>query len=339
MMPLREVSVAGTPYEMGRQHGVACAGIIRRVFDARMAIVRRATGFDGTTALEAAGRYLDPVAGFCPHLIDEVRGIADGANMPFAEAFFVQVATEVGFRTEGCSALAVRGADGSWFVAQNWDVPRDVAGAQIVLRVRPDHGPASVMFTYAGVIGYMGLNERGVCHVANQLVTPDWRVGVTHYFVKRRFLEVDSVDSCLRVIDEVPISSSASYLIGDGRRAVAVEWLPSGVAVFEGDRLTHTNHILDPSLVRFERYLGALPDSPGRLSRLERLLPSNDAALQVVVSVLSDHEGHPSSICRHGGNGDLVTQASVIFEPARGVMHLAYGNPCVTPFVSYPVIA
>jgi isopenicillin-N N-acyltransferase like protein len=337
--PLLEVAVGGSPYAMGRQHGEACAALIHRVFDARMAIVRRATALTPARAVEAGLRYLDPVASRFPHLVDEVRGIADGAKMAFPEAFFIQVATEIGFRTEGCSALAVRAAGGAWFVAQNWDVPRDVAGAQIVLRVHPDDAPAAVMFTYAGVIGYMGINERGVCHVANQLVTPDWRPGVTHYFVKRRFLEVDSVEACLQVVAGVPISSSASYVIGDGRRVVALEWLPSGTATIEGDRLAHTNHILDPSLVRFERYLDALPDSPQRLSRLERLLPAGDATLPAIVSILSDHDGHPSSICRHGGHGDLVTQASVIFEPARRVMHVAYGNPCVTPFVSYPVVA
>lgn len=340
MAALPEVTVAGTHYEMGRQHGAACAPLIRRVLDARMAIVRRSTGLNAAAALEAAGRYYDPVAASCPHLIEEVRGIADGAGIQFPEAFFIQVVTEIGFRAEGCSALAVRDARGAWFVAQNWDVPRDVAGVQIVLRVRPDDGPEAMMFTYAGVIGYMGINELGVCHVANQLVTPDWRPGVTHYFVKRRFLEADSVDACLRVVGGVAISSSASYVIGDGRRAIALEWLPSGTATVEGERLAHTNHILDPSLVRFERYLGTLPDSPQRLSRLERLLGANDgAALAGIRSILSDHDGHPSSICRHGGSGDLVTQASVIFEPARRVMHLAYGNPCVTPFVSYPVVA
>jgi isopenicillin-N N-acyltransferase-like protein len=338
MAALPEVTVSGTHYEMGRQHGAACAALIRRVFEARMAIVRRATNFDAGAVVEAAGRYYDPVAASCPHLIDEVRGIADGAGMPFAEAFFIQVATEIGFRTEGCSALAVRDARGAWFVAQNWDVPRDVAGAQIVLRVRPDDAPAAIMFTYAGVVGYMGMNDRGVCHVANQLVTPDWRAGVTHYFVKRRFLEVDSVEACLRIVASVPISSSASYVIGDGRRAVAVEWLPSGYATIDGARLAHTNHILDPSLARFERYLGALPDSPQRLSRLERLL-GGGTSLAEIQAILSDHDGHPSSICRHGGAGDLVTQASVIFEPGRGLMHLAYGNPCATPFVSHPVVA
>jgi isopenicillin-N N-acyltransferase-like protein len=339
MAALPEITVAGTRYEMGRQHGAACAALIHRVFDARMAIVRRATGLDPAQAVEAGLRYLEPVASRFPAFIDEVRGIASGAGMAFPEAFFIQVATEIGFRAGGCSALAVRAASGAWFVAQNWDVPRDVAGTQIVLRVRPDDAPAAVMFTYAGVIGYMGVNEHGVCHVANQLVTPDWRTGVTHYFVKRRFLEVESVDACLRVAAEVPISSSASYVIGDGHRAVALEWLPSGIATLEGERLAHTNHILDPALVRFERYLDALPDSPHRLSRLQHLLPAGDAALATVQAILSDHDGHPSSICRHGGHGDLVTQASVIFEPGRRLMHLAYGNPCELPFVTYPVAA
>lgn len=334
---LPEVAVSGSRYAMGWQHGQACAALIRRVFDARIAIVRRATGMTPAAAVEAGLRYLDPVASRFPHFIDEVRGIADGAGMAFPEAFFIQVATEVNLRTEGCSALAVRAGDGAWFVAQNWDVPRDVAGTHIILRVRPDDGPAAVMFTYAGVIGYMGINEHGVCHVANQLVTPDWRTGVTHYFVKRRFLEVDSVEACLRVVADVPISSSASYVIGDGRRAVALEWLPSGTAIMEGESLAHTNHILDPSLVRFERYLAALPDSPQRLARLERLLSQRGVALETVRAILADHDGHPSSICRHGGHGDLVTQASMIFEPSRRLMHLAYGNPCDTAFVTYPV--
>jgi isopenicillin-N N-acyltransferase-like protein len=170
-------------------------------------------------------------------------------------------------------------------------------------------------------------------------VTPDWRVGVTHYFAKRLFLEARSVAECEVVIARLPISSSGSYVIGDAERAIVVEWLPSAAAIFDhGSRAAaHTNHILDPALAHYERYLDALPDSPDRYGRLCRLLAEGKATLPDVQRMLADHDGYPSSICRHGGHGDLYTQASVIFEPARRLMHLAYGNPCETPFATYAV--
>ncbi len=339
---LRTVSVSGSRYEMGHQHGEACADLIRRVLAGRAAIIERATGMPVARAVDAGLRYLPPVAGRFPHFIEEVRGIADGARLAFAEVFFIQVATELGFNTDGCTTLAQRVAGGDWIVAQNWDAPRDVDGSQIVLRVRPDDAPQAVMFTYAGVIGYMGINSRGVCHVSSQLLSPDWQVGVTHYWVKRRFLELDSVDACLDLVREVPISSSGSYVLGDPSRAVVVEWLPSGVGLFEGDRLAHTNHILDPSLRHLERYLDALPDSPLRLERLQQIMngapgTSTGDSLATVKTMLADHAGHPASICRHGGSQNLHTRASVIFEPATATMHLAYGNPCTTPYQTYAV--
>ncbi len=337
---LREVSVSGSRYEMGRQHGEACADVIRRVLAGRAAIIQRATGMPAAQAVDAGLRYLPPVAGRFPHFIEEVKGIADGARVAFAEAFFIQVATELGFNTEGCTTLALRAPDGHWVVAQNWDTPQDVDGMQIVLRVRPDDAPEAVMFTYAGVIGYMGINRRGVCHVASQLMSPDWRVGVTHYWVKRRFLELDSVGACLDVVREVPISSSGSYMLGDPSRAVVVEWLPSGVSVREGNHLAHTNHILDPSLRHLERYHDALPDSPIRLERLHQLIngalgSGTGDALATAKTMLADHAGHPAGICRHGGSQNLHTRASVIFEPSKATMHLAYGNPCRTPYQTY----
>lgn len=337
---LREVSVSGSRYELGRQHGEACADLIRRVLAGRAAIIQRATGMPAAQAIETGLRYLPPVASRFPHFVEEVKGIADGARVTFDEAFFIQVATELGFTDEGCTTLAWHRAGGEWVVAQNWDQPRDVQDSQIVLRVRPNDAPEAVMFTHAGVIGYMGINSRGVCHVSSQLLSPDWRVGVTHYWVKRRFLELESVDACLDLVREVPISSSGSYVLGDPSRAAVVEWLPSGVSVREGDHLAHTNHILDPSLRHLERYLDALPDSPIRLERLHQLMngalgSDTGDALATAKTMLADHAGHPAGICRHGGSQNLHTRASIIFEPSKAMMHLAYGNPCTTPYQTY----
>ena len=152
---------------------------------------------------------------------------------------------------------------------------------------------------------------------------------------KRHFLELGSVDACLAAVHGIPISSAATYILGDPARAVVVEWMPSGTAMFAGDRLGHTNHIVDPALRHLERYLPALPDSVDRLARVGELLHDTDGSLAGMQAMLSDHVGHPASICRHGGAGDLHTLASVIFEPSRRRMHVAYGTPCATPYWTY----
>jgi hypothetical protein len=57
----------------------------------------------------------------------------------------------------------------------------------LVLRVRPnDDRPAAVMFTWAGQLGYSGLNEHGVAHFANGLAGgPRGVPAIPHYSLKR----------------------------------------------------------------------------------------------------------------------------------------------------------
>jgi isopenicillin-N N-acyltransferase-like protein len=325
------VSVSGSPYQMGRQHGEAAERLIRRTLRARADLAARATGTSVDAVVRAGLRYRPLVENRFPRLVEEVRGIAAGAGITFAEAFFIQVATEVSFRAAGCSAVAIRTQAADWIVAQNWDAVPEVRGTHIVLHLRPDDRPEAVMFTYAGVVGYMGVNAHGVCHVATQLLTSDWRAGVPHYFVKRRFLELASVEECLAAARRAAISSSATYILGDGARAVGIEWCPASMATFGGERFGHTNHLVDPRLRTLERCVEQLPDTIDRLARLRTLLP-DALSLDGVRSILSDHTGYPASICRHGGAGGLHTLASVIFEPSRRRMHVAYGNPCATRY-------
>ena len=60
----------------------------------------------------------------------------------------------------------------------------------IVLHVEPDRGPAILMCTFAGLVGYPGINSLGVSFVQNALSTHDWRRdGMPHYLLKRVLLE------------------------------------------------------------------------------------------------------------------------------------------------------
>lgn len=362
MGTLREIRASGPPYELGRQHGTAVPDLIRQVAEGRWRVLTSETGEDFADATRRSLRFLPPVEEAFPRYVEEIRGLAHGAGVPFEVAFFINVATELHFDPQrpaasalvrptsprdesgapagGCSAAGRAGPEGV-VIGQNWDQPDGVRGRQIVLHLYPDDGPETLMFTHAGVIGYLGMNARGVAHVSNQLLSPGWRPGLPHYFLKRRLLEVASVDECLAIIERTPVSSAGNYVLADRTgRIVDVELAPEGYRVLDGAPChVHANHFTHPDLRPLERYLQILPDSAPRQARLEAIAPPR-ASVDSFQRLFRDHHGHPQSICRHlHGEGTLGTAASVVMDVSAGYMYVASGPPCETSYEKFTLDA
>ena len=206
------VRVSGGPYERGRQHGRACGDLIRRYPEVLLEVISvegRWRALDRASApgkredlLSRAMTFLPAMEAFAPHLVEEIRGIADGAKVSFAEALLVNVRAEVmGAASEAlCTSFALSReatADGTIFSGQNLDQHPANRDLMIVLHVEPDQGPAILMCTFAGLVGYPGINSLGVSLVQNALSTHDWRRdGMPHYLLKRVLLEQQDVRSC-----------------------------------------------------------------------------------------------------------------------------------------------
>jgi isopenicillin-N N-acyltransferase-like protein len=346
------VRVHGKPYERGYQHGAQCGDIIGRYASvlldtiageaALRALEQKGPALRREDLLARALAFLPQIEAFAPHLVEEIRGIADGARLPFAEALLCNVRAEVmGLDRAGCTSFAAgRGAtaDGSILSGQNSDQSPLNTDLQIVLHVEPDEGPACLMASFAGLVGYPGLNEAGVSFFQNALSTPTWLAGgIPHYLVKRVLLEQTSLEGCLAVFRRARLCSSANYVLTDRQSIVDVETTPDGFAVVppEGDLVTHGNHFVHPDLVAQEALLPLLPDSACRAPRLRSLLEGKVGALTLadVKAMLSDHDRRPTSICRH--EEGLVTIASIIAEPDQGRLHVAVGNPCENEYVAY----
>ena len=114
------ITVRGGPYERGVQHCSQCGDLIRRYQDVLLETVaqeaswraldtsRRLTRED---LLARAMTFLPQMEAFAPHLIEEVRGIAAGARVEFAEALLVNVRAEVmGVTSIGAGGVPVGAA-------------------------------------------------------------------------------------------------------------------------------------------------------------------------------------------------------------------------------------
>src|SRR5947209_5202482 len=151
------IDVSGSAYERGFQHGRAAADLIRRYPDVLRQLLRTEGRLrdpssepcelsDGELA-ERALRFLPYLEEFAPEQVTEIRGIADGAEVPFGMALLVNVRAEVGVfdrrspATEGCTAFAAgpnATADGGVLVGQNQDQNRLMQELVVVLRAEPD---------------------------------------------------------------------------------------------------------------------------------------------------------------------------------------------------------
>ena len=78
---------AGTPQELGRQHGAQAAEKITRHLDylcESLALTRN--------ELAARARAFEPLfARYCPHLLSELAGLAKGASITYGEALAVNI--------------------------------------------------------------------------------------------------------------------------------------------------------------------------------------------------------------------------------------------------------
>ncbi len=335
------VEVKGTAYEMGRQHGEQAGELVRKY----LIWIERLAGKPRDLLCRNAHRFLGVIERLSPKYVEEVRGLADGAGISFSEALLCQVRTQALYGGEaGCTTFALRGEatlDGNVLIGQNQEFEPEFADVAIVLRVCPADGrPRALMLTFAGQLGYSGINEFGVAHFANSLFGCELRPGVPHYPMKRAILEQKTVKDAIALLQQHNACSAANLVLADGQGEIAdVEIRPEGVAIYHDehpDMRLHSNHYVAPEFAAFED--NTVPDSPARLCRMRALVRNSwgKITVEVLKEILADHEGDPAGLCRHGAT-NWHTLFGYIAEPIRRLLHLRRGHGCIGTWATYQV--
>ena len=330
----------GSPRDLGRQHGEQASEKIRAHLD-----MMASQGRMSKEALCSRALSFRPLfEKYCPHLFDEMRGLAEGARITLAEGLAVNIRGELGHAAlEGCTTYVISRAGASnrgMLAGQNSDMTSEIPPLGYVLHLKPVNKPEILTWTFGGMIGYHGMNSAGVAHFANALGGgPEGRMGMPHYPLKRMILECDRMEQITKLFRTVPLASNGNYVVCDGHDAIldieattaGPEFLKDSGAGF----LAHTNHFVCLRYARRENFAQSWKDSFPRLDRMNSLVQGKFGSLSVgdMKSFLSDHSGYPTSICRHDGESQTV--ASLISEPGERRMHVAVGNPCQNRYVTY----
>ncbi len=372
---MKVLTLEGAPSQNGRAHGDTLRAQIQAMAAERTAGVESYFKismskfldilFEETSFYQAAERWT-------PQLVEEVRGIGEGAGLDSQSAFAWQLLDEMDWYLRQktnpaltsdpnrCSALGAYGAvSDPAIIAQNADMGKSVDGLGIILHKKyTDCGMQTLAVSIPGVLGIWGINSKavGVCMNAMDIWLNHARDGLGTIFVSGGILSQPSFTEADRFVRSVKHASGENYVIGapgiaadyEGSANQVVQYIP-----YPGAQVVfHTNHQIVNTDVELtpEREL-ALPedlrqlialgrqDTTGRFCSVEARMKSLESPLTVekVKEILSAHDDANFPVCKHKREDRQgMTNFCIIMELSDiPAFHVSSGPPCMTEFRTF----
>src|SRR5207244_7110576 len=92
--PFPLIEISGPPLQRGRQYGRQAAARIRKGASQYLAQLQ-ALSLDGAGVAALVREYLPVIERFEPAYVEEMRGIAEGASVPFEEVVLLNARTDI----------------------------------------------------------------------------------------------------------------------------------------------------------------------------------------------------------------------------------------------------
>ena len=340
------VKVSGSPIERGRQYGQQAKDLIHRVIKEYKLLFEKEANTDWETALQRASKYEEAIKNFRPDLLEEMHGIAEGAEVTFGEILTMNCRSEIMFAScdtdaDECTVIGVppeASKNGHTLLAQNWDWWTVGLGTTVLYEVEQEGFPKAIIITEAGLVGGKGLNEAGVAQSMNALSVRKGKIGVPLQVLLRGSLSCTTVPKAIDCIARANRAGCACVGLasGDGE-LVMVEYTPNDLDILlsGGDPLCHSNHWLSQKLILGNEAVNySYISTFTRLDRAVRLVRSKKKLTpKKLFKVLSDHAGHPDGICRHDDTGLPYYHRhsslwSMVIDATSKVIYITDGSPC-----------
>jgi predicted choloylglycine hydrolase len=296
--------------------------------------------------------YPAAIKKWTPELLDEIRGIAEGSGMDFDTMLVFQLMDEYfvqgkAIAAEHCSGLGWPRRDGvATHIAQNLDLEGFRNGYQVLLHIKyPGSGLETAVVSHAGLIGWNGLNNKGIGICCNTLLQlGNCRDGLPVNCVVRGVLQQQTEDNAVRFLQRIKHASGQNYIVGGPRSVHCLECSAGKASPFRPDDkrglVWHTNHPLVNddynASYRAQRKTGQADNSSVRLRSLETRLSKNSPALgmDLIKAVLTARDSAEYPVCRPLKNkkDNFTFACTIMVLTDRPTLYVAPGPPDATPF-------
>ncbi|MBA7571768.1 hypothetical protein ES708_13536 [subsurface metagenome] len=353
---LNFIKIRGTSYQRGKQHGFQLKHEINDICAKYQKFAQEA-GTDYYKYIQYimnSTQFYKKAVEYCPTLIEEVKGIADGADQKFEEIFMLQNFEEnswislltslkksnIDFSLEqglNCSALGTCQTQNSYpLIGQNADNSLQFVGYETLIHgIDTESDLEWFHITFPGLIGIYGLNNYGIGVCINSISTVHTKSidnNLGSLFISRGILNCRTLEDAKKFLKKVPHASGLNYLIGDSKNICCVEASPAGVRVIQptDGSIFHTNHAfklqdIDHDYLNFLKTKSQITEND--IKRLELDTNSRLNTLKTEFEkikgfktwsdfkqILSSHTPPEMPVCRHGPPNLAITNTSFVME-------------------------
>jgi isopenicillin-N N-acyltransferase-like protein len=347
------IRISGAHREMGRQIGEVCRKqVTHSVESARQLLAESYVQLELTWegARIHAHKYLPFAQAHYPQYVQEMIGIAEGANVSFDEVVVVntiEALTDDALQLTHCTSFAVNDdhtANGHVLLAHNEDwVPEDENDVFIVHATPKNECPFLAM-SYGCLLPNVGFNAYGIAQLCDSVYPNDSGIGIQRIVVARAVLASERLDKAIHYMLTAQRAAGYNHLLAhESGELYSVEVSARHFAILYGEEgyIVHTNHYLAPAMQKIERKPEDLIDSRVRYFRALRLVKREDKHnIEGLQAILRDHVNYSNSICNHSVDASDPldrgkTINSMVIDLTAREMHITWGNPCENPSHTY----
>lgn len=358
---LKQLSLTGSGYELGFQHGQQLKKEIAEVISKWKANTSKHLKKDADEVLKAFFEYADftpAIKQWTPELYEEVRGIADGAEQDFNDILVLNLLDEFwvfvnNLKNHHCSDVGVPSINGSpCFIAQNMDIDSYTDGYQTLIRLsRTENRPEQLLLTHPGLIVLSGMNEAGVGVVVNTIMQLQASTdGLPVAFIIRKIINTTDKAELLDFVKSVKHASGQDYMIGIKGEIFAFEASANKVVAFDpkndNGAIYHTNHPIvnddlkpwykeyDPKMEEASQPLSS--NSYIRLAALKKRMAGKEVLNEATIkTTLRSKDDGKNPVCRAWTEGEpMFTFASLLMTlTGKPYLQITSGPPSESEYV------
>ena len=340
----------GSPYEIGLQMGVECRDNIVKALQMTIGGLSWVNNVGKPDIIANAMKFFPRVKDFNPELIDQLRGMAEGAKISFEEAITFQCGYDLGGYynqlSSMCTSFAVTGEateNGQTILGQTIDwfpgCPMD-----LVRTVHLD-GLRQLKLVLWGVAEYT-LNSTGFGMCANGTwgAVEKYMFNTPMGFYLHKAMRQNTLEDAMEILRANARGLGYFHLASSEKKMVGIESIQDDFEMIlpTNGILVHSNNYLTERFKSSDMASIIIPDSPDRVERIRALINDHYGYItpELMMMLMTDHDKYPCSICRHVDpskppEAASETLAAYVMIPEDGVIYIARGNPCQYSFGKY----
>jgi len=254
-----ELTVNGSCFERGTQHGEEFKSQIKELFEIRRDLIENYWGRNpnlpkNTLSLKDLCEKHLGVLQKDQDLWQEFDGISQASKLNHVDLMILNNYTDLRDFTlspqgetndEGCSIIYVKNSK-KRIVGQTWDMHGSAAPYNLHLT---DAEEGCELLTICGCLALCGLNRYGVSVFITNMHARDHKIGLSWPMLVRKMLRSQSVDGALGIMKTNPPSSGHNYCLADKDKVVDVETTGGQIDIIfksgqDDEHFFHTNHYL-----------------------------------------------------------------------------------------------